>query len=134
LDPAQSSLALGLVLGIVFIWFGIILMLVSRPLARGEVHSRGYNYRPWQPKFVKKLTDDEADAVNKIFAKWAIACGGLMVLVGIAAMALGIQGQGQYIYLVISLPIVALIALIIIAYAYVYRFVKNKAGLGEAKR
>ena len=67
MDQAQSWLVLGLVLGILMIWFGIFLALVSLPLAKGEVSARDYNYRPFRPFFQKLfgITDEMENAAGR---------------------------------------------------------------------
>jgi hypothetical protein len=118
---------MGLILGIVMSWVGVILFLASRPLAKGEVRSKEYNYRPWQPKFVKSLSDDEVDALNRRYAGYALYSGLLMTGCGIVAIVLAALGQGPFALLVIALPILLLIGLILGAYVSTYNVSKQKA-------
>ncbi len=60
MDPAKSWFLMGIVLGIVLIWFGFLLAIVSLPLAKGEVRSRDYNYRPFR-KIGQRLFGITAD-------------------------------------------------------------------------
>lgn len=75
-----------LVLGIVMIGVGLLLILVSMPLAKGLVRAHQYNYRPWQPI---KLTDEEKDRLGRPTAKATIAVAFLYVLAGLTSIAMG---------------------------------------------
>lgn len=116
-----NSLALGIVLGIIMIWVGVIIALASRPLANGEANPRNYNYRPWQPKFVKRLSDEQVDMIGKKFARYAIWCGLLMIVLGIISLSLGIIGYGSYALYLFAIPIAILFILIIYSYTLTFR-------------
>ncbi len=125
MDQAAIQFAFGLIIGIVMIWVGIILVLASLPLARGEANARTYNYRPWQPKFVKKLSDEEANMIGKKFAKYAIYAGFLMMLLGVVSIVLGTSGHEDIILLLLNLSVVLLLISILISYSYSYQVSKH---------
>jgi Flp pilus assembly protein TadB len=118
---------MGLILGIVMSWVGIIVFLASRPLAKGEVRSKDYNYRPWQPKFVKSLSDEEADAINRRYAGYAVSSGLLMSACGVAAIVLAVIGYGSIALLAIAVPILLIIGLTLGAFVSAYNASKRKA-------
>jgi len=116
-----NSLALGIVLGIIMIWVGVIIALASRPLANGEAKPRSYNYRPWQPKFVKRLSDEQVGMIGKKFARYAILCGILMIILGTISLILGVIGHGSYALYLFALPMAILFILIIYSYSFTFR-------------
>lgn len=120
-----SALALGIVMGIIMIWFGIVLILASLPLAKGEANARGYNYRPWQPKFVKSLSDEQVNEIGKRQARYAIWAGLLMMASGFVSIVFAAVGLGEYALYLFILPISALIVLIVVAYAQTYSVAKR---------
>ena len=117
---------MGIILGLVMAWVGIIVVLASRPMAKGEVRSREYNYRPWQPKFVKAITDEEADEINVRFAGYAVNSGILLSICGVLGLLLGIVGYGFWALVFIAVPILVIIGLSIGAYVSTYQVSKQK--------
>jgi len=106
-----------LVLGIIMIGVGLLLILVSVPLAKGWVRAHQYNYRPIQ---LYKLSDEEKDRLGKPMAKATIAIAMIFVLAGLASIALGVTGNAGpvVIYLfggTIVLSMLALLAVMIFA-------------------
>ena len=124
----DNEQVMGLVLGIVMSWVGIIVFLASRPLAKGEVRSKEYNYRPWRPKFVKALSDDEADALNRRFAGYAMYAGLLMTCCGVAAILLVVLGKSSLALLAVAAPILIIIGLAVGAYVSTYNVSRQKTG------
>jgi len=118
---------MGLILGIIMSWVGIILFLASRPLAKGEVRSKDYNYRPWQPKFVKALSDEEADAINRKYAGYAVGGGLLMSAGGILAIILSVIGSGSLALLAVAVPILLIIGLALGAFVSTYNASKRRS-------
>jgi uncharacterized membrane protein HdeD (DUF308 family) len=119
MDPAKSWFLMGIVLGIVLIWFGFLLAIVSLPLAKGEVRSRDYNYRPFR-KIGQRLfgiTADIEDKVNRKAAKWMIAYAVFMAFMGVCSIIFGVMSIGNPLipYL---LALIVVIILMIGAYAY----------------
>lgn len=123
----DQSLVLGLVLGIVILWLGIIVILVSYPLTKGTIDPRKYNYRPWQPKFVKELTDAKAKELGKRDGKLGVNLGILMILIGIASFILGLAGQGFYTLYLLNIFVIVVLLLIFYVYARAYKDSKGKA-------
>jgi hypothetical protein len=95
-------------------------------LVRGEVQARTYNYRPWQPKFVKKLTDEDANNIGKKHARYAICFALLMMLFGVASIILGATGLGDEIPFLLALSSVISFIFVIAVYAYIYSVSKKK--------
>ncbi len=119
MDPAKSWFLMGIVLGIVLIWFGFLLAIVSLPLAKGEVRSRDYNYRPFR-KIGQRLfgiTADIEDRVNRKAAKWMIAYAIFMVAMGFCSIIFGVMSIGNPLILYL-LVIIVVIILIIVFSAY----------------
>lgn len=106
-----------LVLGIVMIGVGLLLILVSVPLAKGRVRAHQYNYRPVQ---LYKLSDEEKDRLGKPTAKATIAVALLYVLAGLASIAIGATGNAGpvvlYLFMgTIILSILAFLAIVIVS-------------------
>jgi hypothetical protein len=120
MDQASAQLALGLIFGILLTWFGIITILVSYPLTKGDIDPRKYNYRPWQPKFIKELTDDQAKKIGKRDGKYGVGFGISLVFIGMASFILGATGKGFDILTILWIFLIGSIVLIIYAYAAAY--------------
>jgi uncharacterized membrane protein HdeD (DUF308 family) len=97
MDQAQSWLVMGLVLGIILIWAGILLALFSMPLAKGQVRARDYNYRPLRPLFRKwfGMTDDVNDEAGRQGAKLTVAYSIFMVIPGVCSIFIGLASLGN---------------------------------------
>jgi ABC-type antimicrobial peptide transport system permease subunit len=115
----SSDLWLGesLILGIIMIGLGLLLTLVSVPLAKGHAQASKYNYRPVQ---LYKLTDEERDRLGKPTAKAVIAVAMLYVLAGLASIVLGVTGNAGPVIMdvfigTIVLSILAFLAIMIIS-------------------
>lgn len=125
-----------LVLGIVMIGVGLLLILVSMPLAKGQVRAHQYNYRPWQPI---KLSDEEKDRLGRPTAKATIAVALLYALAGLASVAIGLTGHAGpgIMYLFIGSSVFLMLAFAAIAIVMVYTVKRwrkqGAAGRGEAK-
>jgi Flp pilus assembly protein TadB len=111
----------------VILWLGIIVILVSYPLTKGTIDPRKYNYRPWQPKFVKELTDAKAKELGKRDGKLGVNLGILMILIGIASFILGLAGQGFYTLYLLNIFVIVVLLLIFYVYARAYKDSKGKA-------
>lgn len=121
MGTGNEWLALGLVFGVLFTWLGILIALFSLPMARGEVHSCEYNYRPWQPKFVKAMSDEELDRVNQKGAKWMLVFSMFMVVLGLCAIIFGVMSIMNPIILAL-LAIIVLTTIIIAGSVYTFAF------------
>ncbi|MDD1770853.1 MAG: hypothetical protein LUO79_07190 [Methanomassiliicoccales archaeon] len=129
----SASLAFGIVIGIVMIWVGVIVGIASRAVIKGELTSKD-NYRPFQPKFVKKLTEQEADAINRRFSVYLLSWALSMILAGIASIFLGALNLGDYVLFVLLIAQLPVIALIPIAYYAAYKVAKAKDEPNAAAR
>lgn len=118
---------MGIILGIIMSWVGVIVFLASRPMAKGEMRSKEYNYRPWQPKFVKYLSDEEVDEINRRYAGYALYSGLLMSGCGVLAMILAVLGHSSLALLAIAVPILLIIGLTLGAYVSTYNVSKQKS-------
>jgi len=112
-------LVTGIIFGILLIWFGFVIALVSLPLATGQVRSRDYNYRPFR-KYGERLfgiTADIEDKVNRKAAKWMIAYAVFMAAMGVCSIAFGVMLIGNPVipYL---MAIIVVIIFTIGAFAY----------------
>lgn len=127
MDQAQAWLVMGLIFGILMIWFGILSAIVSMPMAKGQVRSRDYNYRPFRPLFQKWLgiTDEMEDRVGRQGAKWMIAYSIFMIALGFCAIIFGLTSLGNPLILYI-LAIVVLAALMIGIYVYTIAIARRK--------
>ncbi len=121
----SASFAFGIVIGIVMIWMGVIIALASRAVLKGELTSRD-NYRPFNPKFVKKLTEKEADAVNRRFSKYLLGWAFLMMIGGVVAMILGASGLGDYALLDFVIVIIPIFVIVVLAYYAAYKIAKEE--------
>jgi hypothetical protein len=121
MDQSSAQLALGLIFGILFLWFGALVIMVSYPLTTGNIDPRKYNYRPWQPKWVKGLTDDQANKIGKRGGKWGVGLGITMVFIGLASLILAATGQGFDVYYLLMVFLVSAVILIIYGYADAYK-------------
>lgn len=129
MDQSSVWLASGLVIGIILIWIGILVALISLPMAKGEVHSREYNYRPFQSKYIKSLPDEELDKINRKWAKWVIVWAIIMIAMGIIAMIFGIvNGIGLYLPLIMLVPVILIAIMAIASYIYLLMHKKGKIG------
>jgi purine-cytosine permease-like protein len=114
-NPSGAWLGASLVIGILMAWFGILIIIISLPLARGEVRGRDYNYRPWKP-FV--VSADLSDRINRQGAKLAIACSVLFIIGGLLVIALRRMGAGEWTLYAFLLFIV--LWLVLLAGVYIY--------------
>jgi hypothetical protein len=128
----SSSLWTGasLALGIIMIFFiGLLLTLLSIPLAKGTMRAHEYNYRSVQ---LFKLSNEEKDRLGKPTAIAAIGIAMLYVLGGLASVALGTTGNAGPIVLylfmgTIILSILGLLAITIVSPLLAYRARKKSA-------
>jgi len=115
----NSWLILGITFGVLFIWFGFIIALCSQPMARGVPGSWKYNYRPWQPKFVKAMTDEEHDKFSQKYAKWILVSSVFMIAVGLFAVICGVWSIMNPLILAF-LWVIFLVIVILAAYVHMY--------------
>lgn len=118
----NSWLILGITYGILFTWIGFLVAILSLPMARGEVHSREYNYRPWQPGFIRSMPDEELDRLNQKGAKWVLAYALFLVVLGICSFISGATSIMNPMVLAIILTIVTVIMILSgLVYLFLYR-------------
>lgn len=115
MDTNKLWLVSGMAIGIIFIWFGILIAISSLPLARGKGHAREYNGQLWQPKFIRTMTDEEHDKISRKNAKWKIAFSLFMIAVGFSVIIIGALSIANPI---IIAWIISIILLIMVPAAY----------------
>jgi hypothetical protein len=110
-----------LALGIVVFLIGVLLILVSMPLAKGNVQASRYNYRPIQQY---KLSNEERDRMGKPTALASMVVALLFILAGLASVAPGITGNAcpsiMYLFLgtiivsAVGLPAIIFVSLLLV--------------------
>ncbi len=122
----------GLILGILMIWLGLVLVLVSLPLARGKVRAHEYSYRPIQ---IFKFTNEEKDRLGPASGKAGIVAGVLFILAGFGSFALAVTGNGQYSLMLLNgMTLLMLLGIIVVFYLSI-RWVRKvrKEGSRQAR-
>ena len=122
---SSTSFGFGLAICIIMMWIGFILAIASRAVLKGDLTSRD-NYRPIQPKFVKKLSYEEKDAINRHYAKYLLVCSVVIMIGGIVALLLSIAGLFDYALIGLNMVFVPIILLIILAYHSAHKIAKAK--------
>lgn len=113
-----------LVMGIIMIWIGILLILVSMPLAKGNVQASKYNYRPIQ---LYKISDEEKDRLGKPTAIASMAVAMLFVLAGLASIAIGATGNAGPVVMDLFLGTIVLAILALLGILFVSLYFVNRA-------
>lgn len=110
-----SDLVLGLVFGIIFICFGVVIGGFSLPLAMGKVHARDYNGQLWQPKFLTTMPDKERDKMGQKNAKRMILFSVFIIAIGLGTI---LNGALSLINPMIFINIIIILLILIVPVAY----------------
>ncbi|OPY33107.1 MAG: hypothetical protein A4E32_00780 [Methanomassiliicoccales archaeon PtaU1.Bin124] len=121
-DSGISSL----ILGVVGIWIGFLLTMIGIFVRKGYMKAREYNYRPMMPKFMKEMSDEELESVNRRFVGHVIWVGLLMVLLSVVNIYSALNGGGQDAFVLFFIPLLLLLVLSAVAFVAIYRYSKTK--------
>ncbi len=130
--------AMSFVFGILLMWLGGWTTLLTLPMAKGELKPREVNYRPWKPKFIREMKNEEIDKIDLDGAKLMLLVTLSIFVLGICSTILGILGICSIIFggFTIFNPVVFILLagiglpiayLIISLYLYVYKRIIRKA-------
>jgi hypothetical protein len=130
--------AMSFVFGILLMWLGGWTTLVTLPMAKGELKPREVNYRPWKPKFIREMKNEEIDKINLDGAKLMLVVTLSIFILGVCSIILGILGMCSIVFggFTIFNPVIFLllvgigspiVLLIIFVYLFIYKRKIRKA-------
>lgn len=133
MDTGKLLIAMSFVIGILLMWLGGWTTLITLPVAKGELKAREINYRPWKPKFIRDMSNEEHDKISQDGAKLMLVFFLTIFVLGICSIILGILGICSIIFGVFTIinPVILLLLLgigspIVLLIIFVYTFVYKR--------